>query len=395
MIQAGKSTAGAAGRRLRYGMVGGGEGSFIGAVHRAALRLDNIAELAAGCFSRSFEKTAAAGSLLGVERDRLYENSRQMAERESSRPDPIDFVVIVTPNSTHYETAKNFLEHGIHVVCDKPLTITSSEAVELVALAEERGLQFGVTYTYSGYPAVRQIRELIRRGDIGNIRFVSGEYPQDWLAEPAERGSGNAQAQWRTDPSTSGISNCVGDIGTHLEHMISYVTGLTIRSLCARLDTMVEGRRLDDNASVMLEYAGGAKGLYWCSQIAWGHDNGLSFRIYGTKGSVSWSQETPDRYELAVTGETKRTVIRGRDRFFPGAETLVRIPAGHPEGYYEAFANIYRSYCTALLDRKSGITPSAECEYPTAVDGLNGVRFVEACVESSRGGAVWVELGQR
>jgi len=268
--------------KLRYGMVGGGQGAFIGDVHRKSIALDGLAEITAGCFSRSWDNTQATGKGLGIAADRLYKTFEEMAEGEAKRPDKIDFVVIVTPNISHYPACKAFLSHGIHVVCDKPLTFEVAEAQELAELAKKNKLLFGVTYTYTGYPAVKHAREMIRKGDIGEIRFVNAEYPQEWLATPTEKGD-NKQAAWRTDPKLAGKSCCAGDIGSHMENLISYVTGLRIKSVCARLDTFVEGRVLDDNATIMVEYASGAKGVYWSSQIAVGYDNALKFRICGSK----------------------------------------------------------------------------------------------------------------
>lgn len=379
-------------RTLSYGMVGGGQGAFIGDVHRKAIGLDGLARIAAGCFSRSYENTLATGRALGIQDDRLYAGFDEMAEKESQRPDPIDFVVIVTPNSRHYAAAKAFLSRGIHVVCDKPLTFEVEEAQELAELARENKLLFAVTYSYTGYPAVKHAREMIRRGDIGEIRFVNAEYPQEWLATPAEK-AGNRQAAWRTDPAQAGKSNCVGDIGSHVENMVSYVTGLKIKSLCARLDTFVPGRVLDDNASIFVEYEGGAKGLYWSSQIAIGYDNGLMFRIFGSKGSILWSQENPNYLVVSRLDGPTQTLSRGRDGFYPHAQSYSRIPSGHPEGYFEALANIYKTYINALAKIHSGSVPSEEeLDFPTAEMGVEGVRFIGKCVESSQKGAVWVDF---
>ena len=378
--------------KLRYGMVGGGKGAFIGDVHRKSIALDGLAELVAGSFSQNFENTLETGASLGLSRDRLYATYEEMAEKEAARPDGIDFVSIVTPNALHYPVAKAFLNAGIHVVCDKPLTFEEAEAKELGELAKKKVLLFGVTYTYTGYPAVKHAREMVRRGDIGEIRFVNAEYPQEWLATPSER-EGSKQASWRTNPALAGKSNCVGDIGSHVENMVSYVTGLKIKSLCARLDTFVEGRLLDDNATIMVEYEGGAKGLYWASQIAIGYDNGLRFRIFGSKGTIQWSQENPNYLVVSKLGQPTVTLSRGRDGFYPHAQSFSRIPSGHPEGYFEAFANLYKTYISALIKQKSGgkLTQD-DLDFPTAEDGAKGVRFIAKCVESSKKGAVWVEF---
>jgi len=377
---------------LRYGMVGGGQGAFIGDVHRKAIGLDGLARIAAGCFSRSVDNTRATGRSLGIAEDRLYATYEEMADKESKRADKIDFVVIVTPNGQHYGAAKAFLSRGIHVVCDKPLTFEVAEAQELAELARKNKLLFAVTYTYTGYPAVKHAREMIKRGDIGDIRFVNAEYPQEWLATPAEK-EGQKQAAWRTDPKQTGKSNCVGDIGSHIENMVSYVTGLRIKSVCARLDSFVPGRVLDDNATIMVEYDRGAKGLYWSSQIAVGYDNGLRFRVFGTKGSIQWSQENPNYLTVSKLGEPTVTLSRGRDGFYPHAQSYSRIPSGHPEGYFEAFANIYKTFAAALASVKAGKAPTeAELDFPSAEMGIDGVKFIGKCVESSHKGAVWIDF---
>jgi predicted dehydrogenase len=378
------------GAKLRYGMVGGGQGAFIGDVHRKSIALDGLADIAAGCFSRSPENTLETGLALGIPQDRLYKTWDEMAEAEAKRPDKIDFVVIVVPNAGHYPAAKAFLSRGIHVVCDKPLTFEVAEAQELAELAKKNKLLFGVTYSYTGYPAVKQARELIRRGEIGDIRFVNAEYPQEWLATPAEK-AGNKQAAWRADPKVSGKSNSVGDIGSHIENMISYVTGLRIKALCARLDKFVDGRVLDDNASIMVEYEGGAKGLYWCSQVAVGYDNALRFRIFGSTGTIQWRQEFPNYLEVFKLGSPCETLSRGRDGFAPHAQSYSRIPSGHPEGYFEALANIYKTYIGALTKLKAGAEPGeADLDFPGIEAGIDGVRFIGKCVESSEKGAIWV-----
>lgn len=377
--------------RLSYGMVGGGKGAFIGDVHRKAIALDGKAELVAGCFSRSFENTMQMGESWGVDQERRYKSYEDMMASEEKREDKIDFVVIVTPNNTHYHIARMALERAIHVVCDKPLTTTRTDAEDLGRLAAAKGLLFCVTYTYTGYPIVKHMREMVARGELGEVRFVNAEYPQDWLATSIEK-TGQKQASWRTDPAQSGASNCVGDIGSHIENMVSYVTGLEIQSLLARLDIFGEGRELDDNASILLNYKGGAKGLYWSSQIAVGHDNGLRIRIYGTKASIEWAQENPNYLRVSHLDRPNEIISRGRDNMFPRAQGLSRIPPGHPEGYFEAFANIYDTFITALSKKKAGekFVPD-DLDFPTAEDGLRGVRFIEKCVESSRKGGVWVE----
>ncbi len=379
---------------LRYGMVGGGQGAFIGEVHRKAIALDGSASLVAGSFSRSFENTLATGSGLGLDPARLYRSFEEMAEAESRRKDGIDFAVIVTPNDLHHPAARAFLSRGIHVVCDKPLTLEVAEAEELAALAKESGLLFCVTYTYTGYPAVKHVREMIRRGDLGELRFVNAEYPQEWLATPLER-QGHKQAAWRGDPKQTGKSCCVGDIGSHVENMVRYMTGLEIGSLCARLDTLVPGRLLDDNASILVNYRSGAKGLYWASQIAVGNDNALRVRVFGSGGSVAWAQENPNYLTVARLGRPTEVLSRGRDGFYPHAQGYSRIPSGHPEGYFEAFANVYRTFTAALALKKEkpgAALTEEDLDFPTAEDGVSGVRFIGRCVESSQRGAVWLDV---
>jgi predicted dehydrogenase len=378
--------------RLKYGMVGGGKGAFIGDVHRKAIAMDGKAELAAGCFSQSYKNTLETGGFWGLAKDRLYKNYIDMIKAEAKRPEKIDFMIIVTPNISHYPIAKLALENGFHVVCDKPLATSSRDAQELAKLAAKKDLMFCVTYAYSGFPIIKHMREMIANGELGTIRFVAGEYPQDWLATPLEK-TGQKQAAWRTDPKWAGISNCVGDIGSHIEHMVSYLTGLEIESLCARLDTFGEGRVLDDNASIMLNYKGGAKGLYWSSQIAVGHDNGFRVRIYGTKASLEWVEEDPNYLKVAFIDKPTVRLSRGRDKMYPRAQALSRIPSGHPEGYFECFANIYSTFLTALNKKLAGEPLTKDdLDYPNIQEGVRGVKFIEKCVESSEKGAAWVNF---
>jgi predicted dehydrogenase len=378
--------------KLTYGMVGGGEGAFIGEVHRKAIAMDGKAALVAGCFSRDFKNTKNTGEMLGLDPRRLYSTYTDMFEKESQKEDGLDFVVIVTPNNTHFPISEAALEHGIHVVCDKPLTITSRESERLAEIADEKDLLFCVTYTYTGYPMAKQMKTMIANGELGKIRFINAEYPQEWLSRSIEK-EGQKQSVWRTDPSQSGVSNCVGDIGSHIENMVSYLTGLKTTSLCARLDTFVEGRILDDNATILLEYDSGAKGLYWSSQVAIGHDNGLRVRIYGEKASIEWFQENPNSFRVSYLDKPTEIISRGRDKMYPAAERVSRVPAGHPEGYFEAFANIYSTFITAL-DKKTNKKPleKEDKDYPGVTEGYQGVRFIERCVESSQKGAVWVDF---
>lgn len=376
---------------LSFGMVGGGIGSLIGEVHRKAAAFDRKAKLVAGCFSRNYDNTLSTGKNLGLEVRRLYENFSEMAEREGAREDKIDFVTIVTPNNLHFEIAKAFLEKGINVICDKPLTLKVEEAEELANLAKKRDLLNCVTYTYSGYPMVKHAREIINQGEIGKIRMVMGEYLQEWLARPVEK-KGNRQASWRTDPKYSGKSNCVADIGSHIENIISYVTDLEIDSLCANLDTFVKGRALDDNAEILIKYTSGARGIYWCSQLAIGYNNGLKIRVLGEKGSVEWEQENPDYLKVAFYGRPVQILSRGRDDLYPLASRVSRLPGGHPEGLYEAFANIYSNFSDALIAKKAGNICQKEIDFPTFEDGARGVKFINLCVESSQRGASWISV---
>jgi len=377
--------------KLKYGMVGGGQGALIGDAHRKSIAMDNLADIAAGCFSRSEENTMVTGKSLGIAPDRCYKTFEDMAKAEAQRPDKIDFAVIVTPNNVHFAAAKAFLSNGIHVVCDKPLTLEVAEAQELSDLAKKNNLLFAVTYTYTGYPAVKQVREMVRNGEIGEIRFINAEYLQGWLAAPVEKG-GNKQAKWRLDPYISGKSNCVGDIGSHIENMVAYMTGLRIKFLCARLDRILEDRVLDDNANIMVEYEGGIKGLYWSSQVAAGYDNGLRVRILGEKGTILWSQESPDYIEVLRMGQPNELWSRSGDGSYSCALNYSHIPAGHPDGFFEAMANIYKTYVSALARLKAGQAPLAgDMDFPDVEMGLDGVKFINKCVESSENGSVWVK----
>jgi predicted dehydrogenase len=378
--------------KLRYGMIGGGQGAFIGDVHRKSIAMDGKAEIVCGAFSQSYDNTVATGGSLGLPRERLYRSFEDMIRAEEGRADRPDFISIVTPNSTHYPAAKLLLEHGFAVVCEKPLATSSRDAADLARLAREKDLLFCVTYAYSGYPIVKHIRDIVARGEIGEIRFVNGEYPQEWLTTKLED-TGQKQAAWRTDPALAGISNCVGDIGSHIEFMAGHMTGLRIESLCARLDRFGQGRPLDDNATVMVNYKGGAKGVYWSSQVAPGHDNALRLRIYGTKGAVEWFQETPNTARVSYLDRPAGTISRGRDPMSPRAQSLSRLPSGHPEGYFESFANIYSTFITALAKKLQGEALGADdLDFPGVDEGVQGVRYIEKCVESSAKGSIWVNM---
>ena len=378
--------------KLRYGMVGGGQGAFIGDVHRKAMAMDGQAEIVCGCFSQSYDNTLATGDILGLPKDRLYRTFAEMIPAEAKRPDRPDFIVVVTTNYAHYPAAKLALENGFAVVCDKPLTTSSKDAAELARLAKKKDLMFCVTYAYSGYPMVKHIRDMIAAGELGTIRFVNAEYPQEWLATKLEL-TGQKQALSRTDPKVAGISNCVGDIGSHIEFMASYMTGLEIESLCARLDHFGPDRPLDDNATIMVNYKGGAKGVYWSSQIAIGHDNALRLRLYGTKGAAEWFQEFPNNARVSFLDRPTGTLSRGRDPLSARAQSQSRLPSGHPEGYFEAFANIYSIFIRALAKklRREALTKD-DLDFPGVDEGVRGVRFIEKCVESSAKGAAWVRM---
>jgi len=380
------------GASMTYGMVGGGEGAFIGDVHRKAIAIDGKAKIVCGCFSKDPENTLQTGLGLAIRQERLYSNYEEMAIEEGGKEEKIDFVVIVTPNFTHYNIAKIFLENNINVVCDKPLTVTSAQATELKKLAGKKGLSLCVTYTYTGYPIAKHVRQMVQNGDLGDIRFVNAEYPQDWLTTLLEE-TGQKQAAWRSDPEKSGVSNCVGDIGSHIENMISFMTNLKIKRLSARLETIVDGRKLDDNATIMVDYHGGASGLYWCSQIAIGNDNGLRVRIFGSKASIEWAQENPNYLKISYLDQPTQIISRGRDTLYPLAEGFSRIPPGHPEGYFEAFANVYKSFISFLSKKKRGdeLLPE-DFDFPLVDQGEEGVKFIEKCVESSRSDSSWVDM---
>jgi predicted dehydrogenase len=377
----------ASGGRLRFGLLGGGAGSFIAAVHKAGIDLTRAADIAAGCFSRSAEKNKEAGEKYGVAPDRVYPSYAEMAEAEAARPDGVDFVVVATPNDTHYAISKAFLEKGIHVSCDKPLCFTAEEALGLARTARAKNLEFMVTYVYTGYPLVRHARELVKNGELGDIRVVIAEYAQDWLADKLE----DSKEVWRMDPRYAGASCCVGDIGTHIENMVHFVTGLEIEKISATLSSLVEGRKLDDNALIAVKYKGGAVGHYWPSQVALGCENGLAFRIFGTKGSIEWHQENPNEMKFIKKGRPPMILTRAGNCLSEAAARWTRMPCGHPEGLFAAWANIYEAFCDTIKNKAAG-KPQDEYEiFPTALDGARGVKFVLDCVRSSESGSAWVD----
>ena len=377
--------------RIRLGQVGGGEGAFIGAVHRIASRIDDEFELVAGAFSSTAERSRASGAALGVDPSRTYDDFEAMAEAESTHEDSIEAVSIVTPNHMHFPVARAFLERGIHVICDKPLTSTLEDARALVEAAEASNAVFVLTHNYTGYPMVRHAREMVAGGELGRIRVVQVEYPQDWLAEDLET-TGQKQAGWRTDPAQSGAGGSIGDIGTHAFNLAHFVTGLETAEVLADIDTFVEGRRLDDNAHVLLRYEGGAKGMLWSSQVAPGNENALKLRVYGERGGLEWEQEHPNHLWWTPLGEPKRLVTRNGAGAGEAAARVSRIPPGHPEGYLEGFANIYAEAARAIRARQAGGEPDAAVIHPTVQDGLKGVAFVAAVVDSSGKGGRWVKL---
>jgi len=374
---------------LNFGMVGGGIGSSIGEIHRKAAAFNCKAELVAGCFSRNFDNTLATGKNLGIGAERLYKDFREMAEKEQSRNNKIDFVVIVTPNSSHFEIAKAFLEIGINVVCDKPLTLKIEEAECLVNLIKKNRLLGCVTYTYSGYPMVKHAREIIKKGKIGKIRMVMGEYLRESMALPVEKNRKKKQS-WRTDPKYAGKSHCVADIGSHIEYLVSYVTGLKMDSLCAKLDIFVKEGKLDDNAEILLKYKNGASGIYWCSKIAIGYKNSVKIRVLGEKGSIEWEQEVHNDLRVAYLGQPVQILSQERDSIYPLITKTPRLSGELPDGYYEAFTNIYSNFIDALLAKRAGELNHEENDFPNFRDGKRGVKFIDICVESSLNGASWV-----
>ena len=382
--------------RIRLGMVGGGAGAFIGAVHRIAARIDDQFDLVAGALSASPEKAQASGRDLGLDPSRTYSSYREMAIREAKLKNGIEAVSIVTPNHVHYDATKEFLRRGIHVICDKPLTSNLADAKKLKKIADESGALFVLSHNYTGYPMVRQAREMVANGELGDIRIVQAEYPQDWLTEAIEQ-SGQKQAAWRTDPAQSGAGGSTGDIGTHAYNLAAFISGLELDSLAADLDSFVEGRVLDDNAHVMLRFKPKgaekpAKGMLWCSQVAPGHENGLMVRVYGTKGGLEWTQKDPNYLWYTPYGEQKRLITRNGAGSGPAAARVSRVPSGHPEGYLEAFATIYAEAARAINAVKKGKAVDPDVVYPTVDDGVKGVAFVEACVASSKRNGAWVKL---
>jgi predicted dehydrogenase len=378
--------------RIRLGMVGGGQGAFIGAVHRLAARMDDHYEFVAGALSADAAKAKASGEDLGLAPDRIYADYAAMAKAEATRPDGIEAVSIVTPNHVHAPACMAFVNAGIHVICDKPLSLNLKEAKALEKLLSRRtDVIFALTHNYAGYPMIRHAKAMVAAGELGDIRLVQGEYPQDWLTTALEK-TGQKQAAWRTDPKRSGAGGCVGDIGTHTYQLLCDVSGLAATELAADLSSFVKGRVLDDNAHVMLRFNKGAKGMIWASQVAPGNENGLKIRIYGTKGGLEWTQADPNYLWHTPFGEPKRLITRGGAGSSAAAARVTRVPSGHPEGYLEGFANIYSEVARAIKAKRAGKKPEKDVAFPGIADGVAGMAFIEACVKSSAKNGRWTKL---
>ncbi len=375
-------------RRLRLGMVGGGPGAFIGAVHRLASRIDDKYELVAAALSSDPERSRAAAADLHIPRP--YASFQEMAQAEAQREDRIDLVAITTPNSTHYPIAKAFLAAGINVMCDKPMTTTLPDAEDLATEVKRRGLLFGLTHTYAGYPMIRQIRDMVTSGELGPIRFINVEYAQDWLATPVD----NKQAAWRTDPKVSGPGGALGDIATHAYHLARFTTGLQPTEIAAELTTFVPGRPVDDNVQALLRFEGGAKASLWASQVATGHENYVRLRIFGEKAGLDWEQENPNYVRFAPLKEPARILTRsGHGTTSPYAAYATRVPSGHPEGYLEAFAQLYRDMAEQITARLEDRAPNPlALTLPGVEDGVAGLRFIDAVLQSSAHHSAWTPL---
>jgi predicted dehydrogenase len=372
-------------------MVGGGEGAFIGAVHRLAARMDDHYELVAGALSAAPDKAIRSAKALGLAEDRCYGDYATMAAAEKARRDGIEAVAIVTPNHVHVAPAMAFLKAGIHVICDKPLSTSLKDALALERLVKFSGLVFCLTHNYTGYPMVRHARQMVADGDLGTLRVIQVEYPQDWLTEPIER-SGQKQAAWRTDPKLSG-GGAIGDIGTHAHNLAAFVSGLELDSVMADVDTFVKGRKVDDNVNVLLRYKGGAKGMLWASQVAVGNENNIKLRIYGTKGGLEWHQEQPNHLYWYPYGKPQQLLTRGSPAASAAANRVTRVPPGHPEGYLEGFATIYAEAAIAIRAARSKKKPDKAVLFPTVTDGVKGMAFIEAVLKSSAKGGKWTKLG--
>ena len=378
-------------RRLRIGMVGGGRDAFIGAVHRMAARLDDRTELVAGALSSDPERARLSAADIGIAADRAYSSFQQMAHAEAARPDGIQAVIIVTPNHLHAPVAKAFLAAGIDVICDKPLSATLAEAEELAALAKASGLVFAVTFNNTGYAMVREAQAMVAAGALGTLRVVRAEYIQDWLTQPIDA-DGQKQAEWRTDPERAGRSACLADIGVHAFNLAQFVTGMAPEAVAADLTTFVPGRRLDDNAHVLLRYANGARGVLIASQVSPGNGNRLALKLYGDKAGLEWLAHEPEVMRFTPFGEPTRILVRGGPGLGAASAEVSRMPAEHPEGYIEGFANLYRDAVDAILERRDGTAGTRTRRVPTVEDGLMGMRFIDAAVDSSLAGSAWTKL---
>ena len=375
--------------KIRLGIVGGGIGAFVGSIHRIAARLDDRDELLAGALSSEPRRAADSAAELGIDPRRAYASFEEMAKKEGKLKHGIEAVAIVTPNHLHCAVAKAFLEAGIHVICDKPLSSSLEDAEQIEKLVEGSGLIFAITYNYSGYPMVRHAREMVAAGKLGNIRVIQVEYAQDWLATNIEA-EGQKQAAWRTDPARAGTGGSIGDIGTHAFHLAEFISGLEAKSLLADLDTFVAGRSLDDNANILLHYSNGAKGMLWSSQVASGQENALRIRLFGDKGGLEWAQEDPNYLQYRPLRETRQILTRGGPAVGETAARATRIPAGHPEGFLEGFANLYRDIADMIEAGRTG--KSLTTLVPDVTDGVKGVRFVEKAVSSNAAGSIWQHL---
>jgi predicted dehydrogenase len=382
------------GGRIRLGMVGGGEGAFIGAVHRLAARMDDQYVLVAGALSSTPERSKRSGESLRLDPERVYSDFATMAQMEAVRSDGVEAVSIVTPNHLHAPTARAFLEAGIHVICDKPLTVSLKEAIALREIAEQSGRIFAVTHNYTGYPLVRQARDMVAAGELGEIRVVQVEYAQDWLTERLED-TGQKQAEWRTDPERSGAGGCIGDIGTHAYNLADFITNLPVLELSAELTTFVKGRKLDDNVSIAFRYANGGKGNLWASQVAPGNENDLKIRIFGSKGGLVWNQINPNYLYWSPFGRTTQILSRAGTGVGAAAARMSRIPPGHPEGYLEGFANIYTEVARAIQAFRVGEKPPQDVVFPTIDDGVKGLAFIDAAIRSSAANGQWTRPWRR
>ena len=378
--------------KIKLGMVGGGQGAFIGGVHRIASRIDNHYDLVAGSLASNADIAHVSAKELGINDDRSYATFQDMAEKESLREDGIDVVAIVTPNYLHYPIAEAFLSKNIHVICDKPLTHNLEDAEKFLESVKKSKALFALTHNYTGYPMVRQAREMFRNGEIGNLRVIQVEYAQDWLTLPIEN-EGQKQASWRTDPSKAGMGGSIGDIGSHAFNLVDFITGAKLNELCADISSFVPGRKNDDNAHVLLRYENNVKGMLWSSQVAPGNENALRIRVYGDKGGMEWEQENPNYLTVDIFGKAKKIIRRAGNETIDIGNRITRIPPGHPEGYLEGFANIYSDFAKQILAFKDNQKPEKDILLvPSIEDGVKGVKFITTVVESGSNGGKWIKV---